>query len=46
MKHHVLDHKGQFHGNFKSYQAALEWVSRHEECEIGLRILEGEWVKN
>ena len=45
MKHHVLDHWGQFHGNFKSYEAAAEWVERHEDVEIGLIIREGEFVK-
>lgn len=45
MKHHVLDHLNQFHGNFNSYDAASQWVEDHSEVEIGLRIIAGEWVK-
>lgn len=43
--HHVIDHIGQFHGNFRSYQAALEWVDSHSEVEIGLEIKDGEFTR-
>ena len=45
MKHHVTDHWGQFHGNFKSYAAALEWVQEHESADFGLVIHVGVYSK-
>lgn len=39
--HHVIDHMGQFHGNFADYYLAVKWCKAHSEVEIGLKIQSG-----